>query len=331
MTLFTFRTMALFAASLGICHAAAPGFRWEPVGKGDCPGRDVSGGAESSPDPSKCNSAFSGLTAVCWGNGCTYKNVPTASCTGGANPGNMYTCRQTSPGTSVGNWRPVGTGDCPGRDVAGSTGPNPDASKCTAGFGGYTAVCWNGNCTYKNLPTGSCTGGANPGRMYTCDASTGAVIPAPQPAVKSYRWESAGRGDCPGRDVSGGAESSPDASKCTASFAGFTAVCWGTGCTYKNVATRSCTGGANPGNMYTCREASGNASSVWRSVGTGDCPGRDVAGSTGPNPDASKCTAAFRGYTAVCWNGTCTYKNLAAGSCTGGANPGRMYVCDPGR
>jgi hypothetical protein len=65
----------------------------------------------------------------------------------------------------------------------------------------------------------------------------------------------------------------------------------------------------------------------WRSVGTGDCPGRDVANSAGPNPDPAKCTNAVRGQTAVCWGQVCTYKNIATGSCTGGANPGRMYTC----
>jgi hypothetical protein len=71
----------------------------------------------------------------------------------------------------AGNWRLVGTGDCPGRDVGGSTGSVPVDVRCDASFYGYTAVCWSGNCTYKNVPTGSCTGGANPGRMYTCDAA----------------------------------------------------------------------------------------------------------------------------------------------------------------
>ena len=67
-----------------------------------------------------------------------------------------------------GAWQSVGTGDCPGHDVAGSSGPNPDGGKCSASFSGFTAVCWANGCTYKNVPTASCTGGANPGRMYTC-------------------------------------------------------------------------------------------------------------------------------------------------------------------
>ena len=67
-----------------------------------------------------------------------------------------------------GKWQSVGTGDCPGRDIAGSKGPNPDPAKCTDAVRGQTAVCWGHGCTYKSIPTDSCTGGANPGRMYTC-------------------------------------------------------------------------------------------------------------------------------------------------------------------
>ena len=68
-------------------------------------------------------------------------------------------------------------------------------------------------------------------------------------------------------------------------------------------------------------------SGKWKSVGTGDCPGRDVSRSSGPNPDPAKCTDNVRGQTAVCWDQVCTYKNIATGSCTGGVNPGRMYTC----
>jgi hypothetical protein len=78
---------------------------------------------------------------------------------------------ETGSGTeanNLGNWHSVGTGDCPGRDVASSTGPYPDPAKCNDAVRGQTAVCWDRNCTYKNIQTGSCTGGVNPGRMYTC-------------------------------------------------------------------------------------------------------------------------------------------------------------------
>jgi hypothetical protein len=75
--------------------------------------------------------------------------------------------------------------------------------------------------------------------------------------------------------------------------------------------------------------AQGAVSNNWRAVGTGDCPGLDVADSTGPNPDNSKCTDAFRGQTAVCREQSCTYKNIETDLCTGGANTGRMYTCIP--
>jgi hypothetical protein len=75
---------------------------------------------------------------------------------------------------NFGNWQSVGTGDCPGRDIASSTGPNPDPAKCTDAVRGQTAVCWGQSCTYKNIATGSCTGGVNPGRMYTCKPAGGA-------------------------------------------------------------------------------------------------------------------------------------------------------------
>jgi len=78
----------------------------------------------------------------------------------------------------TGNWRLVGTGDCPGRDIAQSTGSIPAKGRCNAAFSGYTAVCWSGNCTYKNVPAGSCTGGVNPGKMYTCDAAASVTFTA---------------------------------------------------------------------------------------------------------------------------------------------------------
>jgi len=69
----------------------------------------------------------------------------------------------------------------------------------------------------------------------------------------------------------------------------------------------------------------------WRLVTTaGDCPGHDVALTKEPNPDAARCTAAFDGFTAVCWTDGCTYKNVATAGCTGGIRPGRMYTCDAG-
>ncbi len=328
----------IFACIIPACMVQnAPAGDWLSVGTGDCPGRDVAGSTGPNPDPGRCNGQFSGYTAVCWNNNCTYKNVATASCTGGSNPGRMYTCgNSVVPTQSVGTWLSVGTGDCPGRDVAGSTGPNPDPGKCNGQFSGYTAVCWNNNCTYKNVATASCTGGSNPGRMYTCGSSSMPASTPVVPAASTGNWINVGTGDCPGRDVAGSTGPNPDPGKCNGQFSGYTAVCWNNNCTYKNVATASCTGGSNPGRMYTCGSSSMPASTPvvpaastgnWINVGTGDCPGRDVAGSTGPNPDPGKCNGQFSGYTAVCWNNNCTYKNVATASCTGGSNPGRMYTC----
>jgi hypothetical protein len=104
----------------------------------------------------------------------------------------MYTCagaasaatsassgRHHRGGAAAGGWQPVGVGDCPGRDVGGTAGSTPDPTKCDAGFSGQTAICWNNGCTYKNIATASCTGGASPGQMYTCNPS--ALTPPPPP------------------------------------------------------------------------------------------------------------------------------------------------------
>ena len=237
---------------------AASAGTWQPVGVGDCPGRDVAGSRGPKPEAARCDASFTGNTAVCWSTGCTYKTVATAACTGGAKPGQMYTCvaaaspPPAAPPPAGGAWQLVGVGDCPGRDVAGSAGAKPDAAKCNAAFAGNTAVCWATGCTYKTVATAACTGGANPGQMYTC-AVAGAAPAAPPPA--SGGWQPMGVGDCPGRDVAGSRGPVPEPGKCDANFAGFTAVCWATGCTYKNVLTGQCIGGANPGQMYTCGAA----------------------------------------------------------------------------
>jgi len=78
----------------------------------------------------------------------------------------------------------------------------------------------------------------------------------------------------------------------------------------------------------------------WRYTGQGDCAGMDAGGLTfdSPTPDAERCTTAFKGMTAVCWDGNnlrhygsdkpqCTYKNVHVKNCTGGGSPGYMYEC----
>jgi hypothetical protein len=341
----------LYAALTTLLWAgAASAGPWQPVGIGDCPGRDVASSRSPAPDPGKCDDKFAGFTAVCWTHGCTYKNVSTRQCTGGANPGQMYTCAAAPaarpvvvvPPAGRANWQPMGIGDCSGRDVAASVGPRPDPTKCSTSFAGNTAVCWTNGCTYKNVATASCTGGRNPGQMYTC------AVSAPQSVPSGPVWQSTGVGDCPGRDVANTVGSRPDPSKCNANFVGNTAVCWSNACTYKSVLTGQCVGGAHPGQMYTCatpenlpRPVATSApvppppsvpapmppGGAWQPVGVGDCPGRDVAGTQGPYPDPGKCNTTFAGNTAVCWATGCTYKNVETRQCTGGANPGQMYTC----
>ena len=153
---------------------------WRPAGTGDCSGHDTGSSQGPNPDPSRCNASTAGLTAICWGNWCTYKNIRAASCTGGGSPGNMYTCGAAgsppggggaSSGGGIGDWRPAGTGDCSGHDTGSSQGPNPDPSRCNASTAGLTAICWGNWCTYKNIRAASCTGGGSPGNMYTCGAA----------------------------------------------------------------------------------------------------------------------------------------------------------------
>jgi hypothetical protein len=145
---------------------------------------------------------------------------------------------------SAGTWQAMGVGDCAGYDVAATRGSAPEPARCDASAAGQTAICWPTGCTYKSIPTPSCVGGASPGQMFTC------VTQAPKPVNVS--WQPAGIGDCSGRDVAGTAGPFPDPTRCNASFAGQTAVCWASGCTYKSVTTATCAGGPNPGQLYTC-------------------------------------------------------------------------------
>lgn len=84
---------------------------------------------------------------------------------------------QESPQTMT--WKLVGVGDCTGYDDPETTdGSIPDDSRAKAG---YTAVCWDNEtyknalnpgkafCTYKKIAYTRCTGGENPGEMYTAE------------------------------------------------------------------------------------------------------------------------------------------------------------------
>lgn len=82
----------------------------------------------------------------------------------------------------------------------------------------------------------------------------------------------------------------------------------------------------------------------WVLVRIGDCSGTDraIGYSTGSDtPVDGDCTHAENGLAAVCWDQTtyhnelipgtaagCTYKTIAAASCTDGTRPGRLYVCN---
>ncbi len=90
--------------------------------------------------------------------------------------------------------------------------------------------------------------------------------------------------------------------------------------------------------LTTCEQS---VTHGWVSVGSiSDCTGNDRAPYTsGDIPDPANCTQATVGLAAVCWNGTnysnvafpgqaeCTYKSVTPANCTGGGNPGYMFVC----
>ena len=81
-------------------------------------------------------------------------------------------------------WRLVGEGDCPGRQVIGSLGVEPEAEQCTPEFAGKTALCFtqvcNPGCQYIDISTTDCRGGTETALVYTCDVS----LPSSQPARK---------------------------------------------------------------------------------------------------------------------------------------------------
>jgi hypothetical protein len=171
----------------------------------------------------------------------------------------------TAPAMAEG-WKRVGVGDCAGTEAGRSSGDTPSAAKCDAQFAGRTAICWSGSCVYKNIPTTSCKGGDNPGKMYTCEAAA-----APTTTAKSGtgEWQAAGTGDCTGHDTNSSTGATPNDKRCDASYEGFTAVCRNGICTYKNVPTKSCTGGAKPGQMYTCVMTSTASTSVQKTPEAG--------------------------------------------------------------
>lgn len=72
----------------------------------------------------------------------------------------------------AGHWMLVTQGDCPGPQVSGSAGPQPEDEVCTAAFAGKTALCFTQvcypGCQYIDIPTRKCRGGAELAQVYTC-------------------------------------------------------------------------------------------------------------------------------------------------------------------
>jgi len=101
----------LVASALGLAVRPTPAAgQWSFQRIGDCPGSDTACTVGATPDPSLCNGATTGTTAVCWdgvtySNGapcgssawCTYKAIDAPSCTGGGSPGYLYECIGPTP------------------------------------------------------------------------------------------------------------------------------------------------------------------------------------------------------------------------------------------
>jgi hypothetical protein len=79
-------------------------------------------------------------------------------------------------------WRLVGEGDCPGRQIIGSLGVAPEAKHCTPEFAGKTALCFtqvcNPGCQYIDVATVDCHGGTETAQVYTCEVSLLSSQPA---------------------------------------------------------------------------------------------------------------------------------------------------------
>jgi hypothetical protein len=89
----------------------------------------------------------------------------------------------------AGTWVPAGKGDCPGPQVFGSAGVEPEAEHCTSDFIGKTALCFTQvcypGCQYIDVPTRECRGGTELADIYTCVAAPpaggAAATPPAQP------------------------------------------------------------------------------------------------------------------------------------------------------
>jgi hypothetical protein len=85
-------------------------------------------------------------------------------------------CLSQAASAPAGTWLFAGKGDCPGAQVRGSPGPEPDAEQCTPAFAGRTALCFtqvcNPGCMYIDERTPDCAGGSENADLYTCVAET---------------------------------------------------------------------------------------------------------------------------------------------------------------
>lgn len=72
--------------------AAWKGGDWKEVDYGGCDGHDIKISKSGAPDDDYCDAEWSGKVAICYANGCTYKNVTPKQCKDGSKPGRMYVC-----------------------------------------------------------------------------------------------------------------------------------------------------------------------------------------------------------------------------------------------
>jgi hypothetical protein len=85
--------------------------------------------------------------------------------------------------------------------------------------------------------------------------------------------------------------------------------------------------------LFALTLATPAAQAGWRLIDEGDCPGRQVIGSDGDTPDATLCTPAFAGKTALCFtqvcNPGCQYIDVQTRNCRGGGEMAQVYTCEP--